>query len=250
MRKKIILISATPLNNSPRDLANQIYLFCDKFNTKVGDEEHLGVFFDKCQKELDELNKNKKANNISNDKYKAQLKGISDTIRNRVMNHIMIRRTRGDILKIFGTDLEEQGLKFPTIKPTEELQYELDQEEKELISETLKLLNLQSNRFGQYGYARYLLYPNLTNEGKEIYHNQHGEDSINEGRGELYNRTAERLKGLMQCQLFKRFESSISAFISTLDNQISFLEILTIMFEHHQKMVFFQKQENLSLIHI
>lgn len=244
VRKKVILISATPFNNSPKDLANQIYLFCDRFNTKVGHVQNLSSFFNDRQKEYDKLNKAKKENSISDEDYKAQLKNISDKIRNEVMNHIMVRRTRGDIQKLFGADLEKQGMRFPTIEPNE-LKYELDQEEEELISETLKLLDLQTNRFGQYGYARYLLYPNLTNEGKEIYHNKHGE-SMNEERGKFYIQTAERLKGLMQCQLFKRFESSISAFISTLDKQISFLEILTTMFEHHHKMVFLQKQRNIE----
>lgn len=29
-KKKVILISATPLNNKPQDIANQLYLFQDK----------------------------------------------------------------------------------------------------------------------------------------------------------------------------------------------------------------------------
>ena len=34
-KKKVILISATPLNNRPEDIENQLYLFQDKRNSTL-----------------------------------------------------------------------------------------------------------------------------------------------------------------------------------------------------------------------
>ncbi len=44
-KKKVILISATPLNNKPQDIANQLYLFQDKRNSTIDSHPNLEIFF-------------------------------------------------------------------------------------------------------------------------------------------------------------------------------------------------------------
>ena len=63
--KKIILLSATPQNNSPKDLANQVYLFCNRRNSLIEGLNNLEKFFSDLQtkfensmKELKTINQN------------------------------------------------------------------------------------------------------------------------------------------------------------------------------------------------
>lgn len=241
--KKVILISATPQNNSPEDLANQIYLFRDKRSSPIGEILHLDDFFAKINKKYKKLRKDfDNAAPEEKKEIKNKLKRVSEKMRSEVVQHIMIRRTRADIEKLFQADLKEKGIKFPKIKKPISLQYELEESQRELSQETLKLLNLESSRFGKYQYARYLVYPNLTDEGKKIYRGETSKDDS------FYEQTADRLKGLIQSLLFKRFESSIYAFLKTLDRQIGFLRILIAMIEGYQEAVFPKKDQDVEKI--
>lgn len=243
--KKVILISATPQNNSPQDLANQVYLFRDKRFSLVGEALHLDDFFSKVTKNYNQFKKELKSTSMKTERKKEiqnELKNLSEKIRKEVIQHIMVRRTRADIERLFQTDLNEQGIKFPKIKKPISLQYKIEESQKELSKETLKLLDLQPNRFGSYQYARYLVYSNLTDKGKELYRGETKKDD------EFYEQTAQRLKGLVQSLLFKRFESSIDAFLETLKRQISFLEILTVMFQEYQSAIFPKKYKDIEKI--
>lgn len=91
------LLSATPMNNRPADLKNQIYLFQRQPNhsdiTGVPDGK-LDTFFGEMRKIYDANIK------ISNtDEGKAALAEMSDRIRRQVLDHILVRRTRTDIKK-------------------------------------------------------------------------------------------------------------------------------------------------------
>lgn len=243
--KKVILISATPQNNSPEDLANQIYLFQDKRSSLVSEVRHLDDFFSKITKKYNQLKKDLKSVAITPEKQKnlkKELRDISEKMRSEVVQYIMIRRTRADIERLFQADLKEQGIKFPKIKKPISLQYKLEENQRELSRETLKLLNLESSRFGEYQYARYLVYPNLTDEGKKIYRGGTRKDD------DFYEQTAQRLKGLVQSLLFKRFESSIYAFLTTIDRQIGFLRILIAMLEEYREAVFPKKDRDIEKI--
>ena len=44
-RKKVILISATPLNNRPQDIENQLYLFQDRRNCTLENIKNLQEYF-------------------------------------------------------------------------------------------------------------------------------------------------------------------------------------------------------------
>lgn len=234
--KKVILLSATPQTNSPADLENQIYLFADPRNSTIGKIPSLEKFFKeiksdykKIKQELKELDakKDTKANQEAKAKAKEKLRRISNRMRDEVLNFIMIRRTRNDIKKLYGDDLQSQGIAFPTTPTPTPLEYELKEQAKHLSEETIKLLDLKSNTIGTYGYHRYLVYPNLTPKGQQAYR-----DKMGTGKdGEFYERTAQRLTGLMKSLLFKRFESSIHSFKETLNRQIQALETLAQMLE-------------------
>ena len=48
--KKVILISATPLNNYTSDIENLIYLFQDMYNGNINGIKNLKRFFDELRR--------------------------------------------------------------------------------------------------------------------------------------------------------------------------------------------------------
>lgn len=224
--KKIMLLSATPQNNSPEDIENQINLFQFPSNISFG-TQNLKDFFREIKKEykdikerLKELSKDYEKNLISIQGQKKRLKTLSEKMRESVLKYIMIRRTRKDIEKSFNQDSKNKIL-FPKLNNPQTLQYVLSKEVEMLTKATLDLIMQEENSTKKYGYYRYLIYPNLTPQGKEMYLSQ----TDGKKDGNFYEQTADRLKGLMKSLMFKRFESSLQAFKETLGNQIKTLEI-------------------------
>ena len=106
----------------------------------------------------------------------------------------------------------------------------------------LKLLKIEPNTIGKYGYYRYLIYPNLTPDGQKIYQEKMGTKK----NGEFYEQTAERLTGLMKSLMFKRFESSIYSFKQTLERQITSLSTLVDMLENGKVYIPMKNLSNLE----
>lgn len=233
--KKVILLSATPQNNSPKDIANQLYLFQDKYESQL-QETNLYAFFNRIEKkyneirdELRELANHYQRNENKIEKLKIKLKGISEEVREKILKQVMIRRTRKDIENSFEDDFKKQGLRFPKINPPKDLIYTLSKDIEDLSRSTLDFLNMKQTPFGKYEYNRYLSYKNLTDEGKKNYTSQaeQKQDEI------FYIQSGERLAGLMESLLFKRFESSITAFKETLKGQINSIKTCLILLEDY-----------------
>jgi hypothetical protein len=89
-RKKVILISATPLNNRPQDIENQLYLFQDKRNSTLESIKNLQEYFKPINDQYKKLSSDKKLNI-------AKLKALFQKLRDDVVEPLVIRRTRTDI---------------------------------------------------------------------------------------------------------------------------------------------------------
>ena len=149
--KRVILVSATPLNNSPLDIFGQIKLFqnahkCTLPNPKVRD---LEAYFNQLQLRLKGLDRQN-----DKDQYLKIVKENAEDIRKNVLQYLMVRRTRNNIVKYYKKDLERQKLKFPDVNEPEAVIYTFDEELDLVFSKTLELI---INRFS---YSRYapLLY--------------------------------------------------------------------------------------------
>ena len=88
--KKVILVSATPLNNRPEDIANLVYLFQDSKDSTL-EESNLQRFF---RIQIDRYRKLKKEKNI--DYISKEIKAIYEKIRVKVVEPLTVRRTRTD----------------------------------------------------------------------------------------------------------------------------------------------------------
>ncbi|CAA6798700.1 MAG: helicase domain protein [uncultured Sulfurovum sp.] len=191
-QKKIMLLSATPQNNEPNDIANQIYLFQNQNASTIPNLLKLKTFFDGKNKAYQDIIKNPSNND------KKALDDISQDIKSSVLKYIMTRRTRSDIesCEMYKSDVDS----FPKLAQLTPLQYEL--KEKDLIkkyNETAEYLQVKLQ------YARFKSLNKLNQNGRAKYKSIHPHISDN-----IFDENP--LAKLMQIQLVKRFESSFEAF--------------------------------------
>lgn len=199
-KKKVMLLSATPLNNRPSDIENQIYLFQDKRNSNLPKVRDLQSFFKPLKERYKQLRRDAHLDIC-------KLKNIYDEIRDKVIEPLVIRRTRTDILNNpdYLKDIEEQGIKFPVINPPNAVMYEFDDRLSQLFDHTVTYLT----GFDEYGnesdglnYYRYRAIEYLKPEFQE----QYGDVASISGR----------LSAIMKTLLVKRLESSFYAFKTSL----------------------------------
>jgi len=213
--KKVILISATPLNNRPRDIANQLYLFQDKRDSTIPSFPNLENFFAKIYKEYQDIISN---GNTLVESQKIKLKNISQRIRDNILREVMVRRTRSDILnnEMYRKDLQKQGLTIPKINPIIQIDYSFDNRLAKAFDKSVEILT------DKLQYERYKILSYLTDKGRKKY----GKVSSN-----IFEKGSKEFATLMKLQFIKRFESSFYAFKKSLSNQIKHLDILINMFK-------------------
>lgn len=209
--KKVMLITATPLNNRPSDIANQVYLFQDAKDSTL-EVSNLQHFF---RQKIDDYNKLKDNPDIAAVQQGVQV--IYQEIRDKVIAPLTIRRTRTD-LKIhdqYKTDIEDQGIVFPDIKKPTKVFYQLSDEVDQLYDETMYLL---SHDIDGIKYYRYQAIKFLIPEKKSKYKN------ADVASGALAN--------MMKILLVKRIDSSFHAFKSSLNRFAEATRAMIEMFEN------------------
>ena len=192
--KKVILISATPINNYNSDIENQIYLFQPKHNSNIVGVKNLEGFFASINGKLKGLDK-------GSAEYMAQIRANSEEIRDKILRHIMIRRTRTEIQQYYKDDLERQGLTFPKLGAPEQIVYSFDETTDSIFNETIVAIK-------DFTYSRYkpLTYLKDTKNYAQQMTAQHN------------------MGGFMKGILVKRLESSFYAFRMTLSRFIESYE--------------------------
>ena len=219
IRKKVILISATPLNNRPQDIENQLYLFQDRRNSTLENIRNLQEYFKPINDQYKKLAYEKKLNI-------KKLKALFQKLRDDVVEPLVIRRTRTDIEsnKEYLEDLDIQGIKFPKVGDPIALYYELDGNLSELFLETVSLitnLDEDGNKIDGLGYYRYRAIEFLAKEeDKKMYGNV---ESI-----------SGRLSAIMKTLLVKRLESSFYAFTQSLSRFQKAIDNMLGMFDDNR----------------
>ena len=195
--KRVVLISATPINNYTSDIENQIYLFQPKHNSNIVGVKNLEEFFLQLRKTQNEAKKQGGA------AYFAQISENSEIIRDKLLRHIMIRRTRSEVAKYYAKDIELQGLKFPKLDAPEKIIYEFDELTDKVFTETV-------NAIKDFSYARYKPLTYLQGKAAEPYAKMMV--------------AQQNMGGFMKGILVKRLESSFHAFRLTLGRFVSSYE--------------------------
>ncbi len=198
-KKKVILVTATPLNNKPEDIRNQLYLFQDSKQStlEVGNLQH---FFRPL---IDKYNKLKKERDQV--KIAQGVKEIYEEIRTKVLEPVIVRRTRTDIRNTpsYLDDIKEQGVSFPEIIPPKQILYQLNDKVSQLYDGTLRLVKDTKKGLGYY---RYQAIKFMSDEAKKQYKKA---TNVNASQAD---RISEQLAVIMKILLVKRIDSSFHAF--------------------------------------
>ena len=207
--KKVMLISATPLNNRPEDIANQVYLFQDSKDSTLA-VSNLQHFF---RKHIDDYKKLKDNPDIR--LVQEGVKVIYKEIREKVIQPLTVRRTRSDLNEheLYKSDLDSQGIIFPDIEKPKKIFYELDAELDALYDKTMILLSHEKEGIK---YLRYQAIKFLKEEKKAKYKNA--------------DVASQALAKLMKTLLVKRIDSSFHAFKESLNRFTIATEAMTKMF--------------------
>lgn len=189
--KKVILVTATPYNNSPKDLLSQIKLFQRVKQSTIPNLLNIEAFFKKLEKNLKGLDRKK-----DKIKYLAITKENSKLLREKVLKYLMVRRTRNEIEKYYGDDLKKQKMSFPKIADPKPVLYEFNKKEDAIFFKTIEIITKK------FKYSRYT--PFLYHKG-------------------LLGSEEQRQKNMMKFMkmlLIKRLESSFFAFTQSIDRFI------------------------------
>lgn len=189
-KKKVMLISATPMNNTPADIYNEIQLFQDPRRCTIDGVANLTAFFSPLIKEFQQLRKDPNFD-------VTQFKKLAEHVRDRVIKPLTVRRTRTDIESVARYNKDVNG--FPKVERPNASSYELNEHLADLFESAMQTLDKELT------YARYqaiaYLKPEVSNG---LYDN-----------AELISRS---LAGIRKNSLVKRLESSFYAFQVSLSN--------------------------------
>ncbi len=212
--KKIILISATPLNNKPQDLYYQLLLFQDARRSTLP-VTNLQSFFGPIIREYRDIIKNKNPD-IS------RIRELYGTIREKIISQITVRRTRRDLKNYpkYIDDLKKQGIIFPEIAPLKPVIYDLDSKLRKLFYQTVFFLTDDD----KINYFRYQAIAYLNEDLRDTYYDQ----------AVLISRA---LAGIMKTLMIKRLESSFHSFRITLNNLLVSSERMIQMFENDKVLI-------------
>lgn len=210
--KKVMLLSATPLNNRPEDIANQVYLFQDSKDSTL-EISNLQHFF---RIRIDAYNK-LKSGKFSINQVQESIKHIYTDIRNKIIAPLTVRRTRTDLLDHdqYSLDLVKQGVIFPKILPPVKILYKLDENLDQLYDETMLIIG--NERTGL-TYNRYQAIKFLVYEKKKKYKNA--------------DLASSQLAKIMKILLVKRIDSSFYAFTQSLTRFHAATKAMLTMFEN------------------
>ena len=203
-KKKVMLISATPMNNTPADLYNEILLFQDPRCCTIDGVPNLTSFFSPLIVEFKNLKKNP---NYDLTKFKE----LAEKVRDRVIKPITVRRTRTDIEAIPRYNKDIQG--FPKVAAPEMKTYEMNDRIANMFESSMTTLVKELT------YARYQAIAYLDPEKSEgLYDN-----------AQLISRS---LASIRKNGLVKRLESSFYAFKTSIGRFRDANQYMINMFEN------------------
>jgi len=211
--KKVMLVSATPLNNRPADIRNQVFLFQDGKDSTL-DISNLQSYF---SRKIEAYKKAVKEPDIPTAQKRVAL--IYEDIRRKIIEPLTVRRTRTDLVqhKQYKDDLDEQGIVFPKIEKPRKIMYQLDAKLEELYDSTFKMLNGDNEGLQYFRYrAIEFLVPNL----KVKYKNA--------------DLLSTQLAKMMKTLLVKRIDSSFYAFKKSLQRFLNASHVMVNMFENER----------------
>lgn len=202
IKTKVLLLSATPINNSFTDLKNQMLLgFEDEYNKEIT-KQNLEFVFRNAQKIFNEWSKIQDSNHKTKNELIDRLSENFDLF--KVLDTFVIARSRQYIKKYYK---EMEDLKFPQRLPNLDLQPKISENLKiSDFSEGLLSLNLSIYTPLEFVLTRF----------KEEYLNKY-DTKVSKNVSLSQTGREKGIAKLMRINLLKRLESSIDSFRITLE---------------------------------
>ena len=218
-QKKVMLLSATPLNNRPDDLQNQLLLFQNSQSCTIDGIPNLKAFFSPLILAYNKLMRERDKRSVTE-----EVDGIYEKISSKVIDKVTVRRTRSNILNDadYCADIASQGITFPKILPPNELVYLMDADTSKLFYKTLASLSDEEEP-DHLTYARYRAVEYLKPKYRAKYKNA--------------EHIGQTLAGIYRVHMVKRLESSFYAFKKSLHTLLRITTDMIRMFEEDKVII-------------
>lgn len=206
IQKKVILLSATPLNNRPEDFRNLILLFQNARRPTLDGITNITTLFQPWINQYNDLMR--KRGKVDSKIITDAADKIYEEMRTRVLDKILVRRTRKNLWnnEEYKADLIKQGIHFPNVEQPNECIYQLDKELSSLFYDTIDILTDTPNEDNPNGnglhFARYRAIEFIIGEKASKYRNA--------------TQFAQVFSGMFRVHMVKRLESSFYAFKKSL----------------------------------
>lgn len=247
--KKVILLTATPFNNTPMDIYSLLKLFIVPGCSTITIEDDLEEQFQSFNYRFNELGKiiknakssdKKKQHKANNDykrilnvdenidltKVKSAIKQLSSEI-NHIISPVVIRRNRIDLIE--DPDYSKEISTLSIIKDPIEQFYTLSPKQSEFYNKVLLSYFAEDNGIFTGAIYQPFEYETSTNEKK-----------LNESGNRLFQQQ-KNLFGFMRRLLIKRFESSFGAFYKSIVRFIKVHEMVLAFIEISGKYILDRK---------
>ncbi|MBR6928970.1 MAG: DEAD/DEAH box helicase [Bacteroidales bacterium] len=206
--KKVLLLSATPLNNTPEDIKNQLLLFQDTARCTLDGVSNIADTFAPWIKDYNALMSQRRT--LTPETLASRIDAINQQLRHTVLEKVMVRRTRSNIQH----EPRYAGqISFPQLLDPEDRTYQMSPEvlllfvdtyKKLIDTPTAKLHEVNPEMFDGSGlrYARYRAIEYCP--------------TYKVSSGKMAKHMADSLASIYQTHMVKRLESSFDAFKKSL----------------------------------
>lgn len=227
--KKVLLLSATPLNNTPEDIKNQLLLFQDTARCTLDGVSNIADTFAPWIKEFKSLMSQRRV--LTPEMLTSRIDAINQELRHTVLEKVMVRRTRSNIQH----EPRYSGeIHFPQLLDPEDRTYQMSPEVLMLFVDTYKKLidtptsNLREEKPDMFDgsglrYARYRAIGYCP--------------SYKIPSGKTAKHMADSLAGIYQTHMVKRLESSFDAFKKSLHTLLGATEGMIKMFREDKVII-------------
>ena len=239
-KTKVLLLSATPVNNNLKDLLNQLLYITANDEKAFAAPDSLGIDNIKDLLQLAQTQFTKWATNkIQQDKTTSNLLNNLDAGFFKLLDALTIARSRKHITKYYKSEMERIG-GFPIHEPVLSIYPEIDTEHKFLPYDKL------NDKISKYALAHFTPSKYVLPQHKQYYQDLMMKKSGLASSNRSFNDQEKResyLIGMMKVNFMKRLESSIYSFDATLQRTIDKIDNLIQRIDQFEK----YKNENIEI---
>jgi superfamily II DNA/RNA helicase len=227
--KRVLLLSATPLNNTPEDIKNQLLLFQDTARCTIDGVSNIADTFAPWIKEFKSLMSQRRT--MSAEYLTSRIDAINQELRHKVLEKVMVRRTRSNIQH---EPRYANEIHFPQLLDPTDRTYQMSPQVLKLFIDTyIKLVDTPSANLKEE-------YPDIFDGSGLRYARYRAIEycpSYKVPSGKMAKHMADSLASIYQTHMVKRLESSFDAFRRSLHTLLDATKGMIKMFEEDKVII-------------